>query len=118
MIGLSRMISLSARSGCGIYEIVDQLNSCGTCSSYATRSATKHDTSRGSCCPTAIGNALLEMYQEMQEELGLEESAPFVKKIHPKREKVSGQTCPTCGEKLYFEGGCNVCKACGWSKCD
>ena len=27
-------------------------------------------------------------------------------------------TCPECGEILVFEGGCNVCKACGWSKCD
>ena len=27
-------------------------------------------------------------------------------------------TCPECGEPLVFEGGCNICKACGWSKCD
>jgi LAS superfamily LD-carboxypeptidase LdcB len=26
--------------------------------------------------------------------------------------------CPVCGEELIFEGGCNVCKSCGWSKCD
>lgn len=25
--------------------------------------------------------------------------------------------CPECGEQLVFEGGCNVCKNCGWSKC-
>ena len=27
-------------------------------------------------------------------------------------------TCPECGEPLVFEGMCNVCKVCGWSKCD
>lgn len=25
--------------------------------------------------------------------------------------------CPECGEPLVHEGGCNICKACGWSKC-
>lgn len=25
--------------------------------------------------------------------------------------------CPECGEALVFEGGCNLCKCCGWSKC-
>ena len=26
--------------------------------------------------------------------------------------------CPNCGGNLIFEGGCNTCKDCGWSKCD
>jgi len=46
MIGLSRMISLAARSGCDIKSIVDQLKSCGSCPSYAVRTFTKHDTSK------------------------------------------------------------------------
>lgn len=25
--------------------------------------------------------------------------------------------CPDCGEPLVFEGGCTVCKSCGWGKC-
>ena len=58
MVGLSRTISLLSRSGVDIDTIVDQLNSCGSCPSYAVRSATKHDTSKGACCPMAIGNAL------------------------------------------------------------
>jgi ribonucleoside-diphosphate reductase alpha chain len=69
MVGLSRMMSLAARSGCDIHDIVDQLNSCGVCPSYAVRRATKHDTSKGSCCPMAVGNALLEMWEEMQNEI-------------------------------------------------
>lgn len=50
MIGLSRMISLAARGGIDVYSIVDQLKSSGTCPSYAVRTATKHDTSKGSSC--------------------------------------------------------------------
>jgi ribonucleoside-diphosphate reductase alpha chain len=69
MVGLSRTISLLARAGVDINTIVDQLNSCGTCPSYAIRTATKHDTSKGACCPMAIGNALLDMYKEMHDRL-------------------------------------------------
>lgn len=67
MIGLSRMISLAARGGLSIEAILDQLKSCGTCPSYAVRQATKHDTSKGSCCPVAVGNALREMSKEIQD---------------------------------------------------
>ena len=30
----------------------------------------------------------------------------------------SAAKCPECGAELAFEGGCNSCKNCGWSKCD
>lgn len=138
MVGLSRLISLSARGGVSVEAIVDQLRSSGTCPSYAVRSATKHDTSKGSSCPVAVGNALMEMYEEMYQDLGyillpdsaleefnkcgngypltidefkkaLRENDPL-KKMKPK--------CPKCGGYLVFEGGCNTCKDCGWSKCD
>ena len=123
MIGLSRMISLSARSGCSIHTIVDQLNSCGTCPSYAVRTATKHDTSKGSCCPIAVGNALLEMYNEMQKEINEfddEKTEVAINKPIVKTDVKSTSAkavCPECGEEIVFEGGCNICKSCGWSKC-
>lgn len=119
MIGLSRMISLAARGGIDVYSIVDQLKSSGTCPSYAVRTATKHDTSKGSSCPVAIGNALLEMYEEMMDEVSFsdveeKELEVITSKIVP----VSKAKCPQCGGELVFEGGCNTCKNCGWSKCD
>ncbi len=127
MIGLSRLISLSARAGCDIHTIVDQLNSCGTCPSYAVRAATKHDTSKGSCCPIAVGNALLDMYNEMQKEVSdvndiydIEDKS-FNDSTSHRFDEVNNQTekalCPDCGEDITFEGGCNICKSCGWSKC-
>lgn len=129
MIGLSRMISLSARSGCDVHTIVDQLNSCGVCPSYAVRKATKNDTSKGSCCPIAVANALLDMYNELQEELGLvsekradknsdETSIPDSDECVEQLKTSSNEICPECGEPLFFEGGCNICKNCGWSKCN
>lgn len=126
MIGLSRMISLSARAGVDIYSIVDQLKSSGTCPSYAVRTATKHDTSIGSSCPVAVGNALMDMYKELQNELFEDVDDKTVKKTEvikqEKRtkttDKVKSVPCPECGSPLVFEGGCNSCKNCGFSKCD
>lgn len=106
MIGLSRTISLAARNGVGIDEIIDQLDSCGTCPSYAVRRATKKDTSPGSCCPVAIGKALKDMWNEVNA------GNNIVDEIDTK------VSCPECGAALVFEGGCNTCKHCGYSKCD
>ena len=118
MVGLSRMISLAARAGCDIHDIVDQLDSCGVCPSYAVRRATKHDTSKGSCCPMAVGNALLEMWEEMQNEIIDNDMIQEHDEPEPMIESINNKIiCPECGAELVFEGGCNICKSCGWSKC-
>lgn len=122
MISLSRMISLAARGGLSVNDIVDQLNSCGACPSYAVRSAKKHDTSKGSCCPMAVGNALKDMYKEMKREMKgnkQKKTTPKIKeKIEQSIESSPANKCPECGGELYHEGGCIQCKDCGWSKCD
>jgi ribonucleoside-diphosphate reductase alpha chain len=122
MTGLSRMVSLLCRAGVDIMTIKDQLDSTGVCPSYATRKATHHDTSKGSCCPMAIGNALVEMYSEMQSEIDdKEDEEKPVKKtpVEPIKDvNVRQQLCPECGESLVFEGGCCTCKSCGYTKCE
>lgn len=131
MIGLSRMISLAARGGVGIEAILDQLKSCGTCPSYAVRQATLKDTSKGSCCPVAVGNALRDMYKEIQEIIcecnfepkvlkvggyNTETGESFVKEIN---KEFSLEECPSCHEKtLIHTNGCLSCPSCGWSKCN
>lgn len=122
MTGLSRMVSLLCRAGVDIISIKDQLDSTGVCPSYATRTATKHDTSRGSCCPMAIGNALLDMWNEMQSEVT--DVTDYMSDEHPSNDNSSVlpkpvySKCPECGEPLAREGGCVQCKSCGWSKCE
>lgn len=129
MIGLSRMISLASRGGVDIFTIIDQLNSCGTCPSYAVRSATKRDTSKGSCCPVAIGNALLDMYNEVHNdifesafEVDIDDDEVIKEEDIKNNVDVSPTTdyrkCPECSEPLVFEGGCMTCKSCGWTKCE
>ena len=128
MVGLSRMISLACRGGVKIEDIADQLQSTGACPSYASRTATKHDTSKGACCPMAVGNALMEMWNEMKEriekgnsiialansdsQIPSSESRPS---FNPEAD--NGAKCPECGSELIQEGGCVVCKSCGWSRC-
>lgn len=124
MTGISRTVSLLCRAGVDVYTIKDQLDSTGACPSYATRTATKHDTSKGSCCPMAIGNALVDMWKEMQDDIGddLEEENSKTElniSSHANQNiENSSAICPECGEPLIFEGGCNSCKNCGYSKCN
>ena len=113
MVGLSRTISLAARNGVSIQDIVDQLKSSGTCPSYAVRRATKNDTSPGSSCPVAIGNALIEMWKEVN---SMEKCEETTKNSTEKCDTTP--KCPECGGELRFEGGCNTCPSCGWSKCN
>lgn len=121
MIGLSRMISLAARSGVALDDIVDQLMSTGSCPSYA-----KRGKSKGSCCPMAIGFALKDMQKQFNEcftknvtvvkiPANAKPGECEVKHLPVVKNKI---ICPDCGEELVFEGGCNICKSCGWSKCD
>ena len=111
MVGLSRLISLAGKKGASVQEIVDQLKSVPSCPSYTVRTAMKKDTSTGKCCPSAIGKALLELNQRY-----IEDHADIDHEVLVK-EEVTVSTCPECGSKLNFTGGCNSCPECGYSRC-
>lgn len=115
MVGLSRMISASARAGISVADIVDQLMSTGACSSYVARTKTKGDTSQGSCCPMAVGYAIKEMWEEFN---GIGMKKPIVQAKAPVHKEPVKVKCPDCGGELHFEGGCNICRSCGYTKCD
>lgn len=115
MVGLSRMISMSARAGVSVVDIVDQLMSAGTCPSYYVRKKTKKDTSKGSSCPVAVGYAIKELWEEFQ---GKELKPKEVEEEKIQEEVNEKPTCPQCGAPIVFEGGCNTCRSCGWSKCE
>ncbi|HDQ26175.1 MAG TPA: TSCPD domain-containing protein [bacterium] len=62
-------------------------------------------------CPDAIGIAL-EKY--LHDKKGNGEK--FIFKSTDDRKALGGM-CPECGATLEHEGGCNVCRICGYSKC-
>jgi len=124
MVGLSRMVSLAARGNISIYDIVDQLKSSGTCPSYAVRKATKGDTSIGSSCPVAIGNALLDMYKQLQSQMSVHRTLHghwAYNKTEQGAQVIASQPelpkCPKCGEPIQMVEGCMTCPSCGYSKC-
>ena len=113
MIGLSRLISLAGKKGATVDEIVDQLNSVPACPSYATRTATKGDTSPGKCCPSAIANALKQLNNNFVINHVFEQHP-----VEVEEEKIEIAKCPICGKDLAHTGGCITCFECGYSKCD
>jgi ribonucleoside-diphosphate reductase alpha chain len=62
-------------------------------------------------CPDAIGIAM-EKY--LHDKAGSKDKFIFKESAG---QKMLGETCPECGTTLEHEGGCNVCRVCGYSKC-
>lgn len=112
---ISRLISLALRAGVPIESIIDQAMSIRPCNSYVSRTKSKHDTSTGTSCPSAIGHALKDLQNKMKDmhtvDSYSDESDSYTKQSNTIK-------CPECGAELLFEGGCNICKSCGWSKCE
>lgn len=126
---ISRLMSLALRAGVSVEDIIDQCKSIKPCPAYVSRTNKKHDTSKGSSCPSAIGYALEDLYDKIKErcfaDFDLEDGyvEPLTVSLSATKEEDkivnSDCICPECGELLVFEGGCNQCKACGlYSKCD
>ena len=124
---ISRLISTALRGGIPIESIIDQAMSIRPCTAYVSRTKTKGDTSPGTSCPSAIGRALKELQDKMsdrcfadtddvEDEVSSGHNDPI--KVTEKVKKRNTPKCPECGEEITFEGGCNICKSCGWSKCD
>ena len=122
----SRLTSIALRSGMDVEKIIEQLKGI-RCHSTLRQRATKKDIKVLSC-PDAIGKALErvmntyveiengnanEMIYEIEEE---REEGKFVIKIEDTTQSSSGQ-CPECGYDVNHEGGCMICKNCGFSRC-
>ena len=125
---VSRLISLCARKGAPLEEIVDQLNSVVVCPSYAAARAAGKEVSPGSSCAASIAKALLEMHKKFNNMFIYDdddEAEHEVKPVVIDKERITKEVngpeyavCPECGEKsLMYSGGCNSCINCGFTKC-
>ena len=127
---VSRLISLLARKGAPLEEIVDQLNSVVVCPSYTSARAAGKEVSPGTSCAASIAKALLELHEKFQkfymDHDDEEEEEVQPKKVQVDKERIQKEvkgpeyaTCPECGKKsLMFSGGCNSCVECGYTKCN
>nr|WP_213951762.1 vitamin B12-dependent ribonucleotide reductase [Tepidanaerobacter syntrophicus] len=128
----SRLISLALRAGIDVKAIVEQLKGI-RCHSTLRQMATNKDIKVLSC-PDAIGRALersmgktivvngnsdvneadIKRYVDINNE---ELEKANKKKPNPGKNNSNGALCPECGHELEHEGGCVVCRSCGYSKC-
>ncbi|KGG80124.1 ribonucleoside reductase class II [Caloranaerobacter azorensis H53214] len=126
----SRLISIALRSGLDVKSIIEQLKGI-RCHSTLRQRATNKDIKVLSC-PDAIGKALervMNTYVEVKDQavndiaLEIEQGVEEKDKIDSSIEEISvsfednSGRCPECGSKVEHEGGCMVCRSCGYSKC-
>jgi len=105
---ISRLISLSLRSGIGISSIVKQLRGI-RCPSIAWE-----DGKAVLSCADAIANVLENQIKEDEDT----ESNPSPAKVlaEVRTGNIAGQ-CPDCGQVLIYQEGCFVCPGCGYTRC-
>lgn len=122
----SRLISTALRSGMDVNAVIEQLKGI-RCLSTVRQRATNPNIKVLSC-PDAIGKVLEKVAkikaQEDAERLHSGVIPPIEKEpLTDGCEIMDGTSaractpCPECGSKLEHEGGCVICRACGYSKC-
>ncbi|MDD4546017.1 MAG: vitamin B12-dependent ribonucleotide reductase [Oscillospiraceae bacterium] len=111
----ARLTSVALRSGIDVKTIVSQLRGI-RCPSTIRQKGMKCTS-----CPDAIARVI----EKVVESNGFKESEVRLVNHTPKyaEEKKAPvviahiRECPECGEKVEHEGGCVICKNCGYSKC-
>ncbi|MHB1315495.1 MAG: vitamin B12-dependent ribonucleotide reductase [Christensenellales bacterium] len=131
----SRLISMALRSGVDPKILVEQLRG------IRCHSTLRQKDLKVLSCPDAIGKVLEKVLQAKDDSKGNNQmmtGADFLKEIQTperktcisncslcaeketcggSRKKKDKTACPECGGKVEHEGGCVVCRACGYSKC-
>lgn len=114
----ARLASIALRAGIDVHSIVHQLKGI-RCPSTIRQNGMKCTS-----CPDAIAKTIERVYQQ-QIELGhwaepASEGVEAVSCTVPSQTvTTSGKTnfCPECGARIEHEGGCVICRNCGFSKC-
>ena len=124
---IGRLASLALRSGIPWSLIVKQLKGISCDRPWGL------GKSRILSCADAVGKAI-QMYTEEKENRGIPPSLKQDRKVSLPSSKSSRKTsadvlelqgkrgmgaCPECGSStIEYEGGCFVCRSCGYSECD
>lgn len=111
----ARLASIALRSGMDVQSIIAQLKGI-RCPSTIRQQGLKCTS-----CPDAIAKTIEKVFKQQVKLGNWKLPAPAVKAEKSKPEDaVAGQMhfCPECGTKLEHEGGCVICRQCGYSKCN
>ena len=96
----ARLVSIAIRSGVDPQEIIHQLKG------IRCPSTIRQPGLAVTSCPDAIAKVLEKVWNTQTGETPL-----------PAGSAASGRFCPECGEPLEHEGGCVICRSCGYSRC-
>ncbi len=117
----ARLVSMALRAGVSVEEVIDQLKGI-RCLSTMKRGGVTNGIKVLSC-PDAIGRAIEQYHQTARPHPtapahGTRNGKPDLagREFLLDGEPAEGK-CPDCGEILDHEGGCVICRKCGFSKC-
>ena len=114
----ARLASIALRSGISINEVYDQLKG------IRCPSTIRQQGMSCTSCPDAIAKVVMKV-SRLIEDQPKEKAAPAVKpekKLPAQAADVPSSAseihaCPECGSVVEHEGGCVICRNCGFSKC-
>lgn len=118
---ISKLISLALRGGIPIESIIETAKGVRPCHSFCDRRKDYGDTSKGTSCPSAIGWALEDLQKKINNMCSFDDEDDTDYEPHvmsqEKLDAIKSGICPECGEPMTHEGGCDICKSCGYSHC-
>ena len=103
---LGRLISLALKKGASPQEVVEQLKGIRCHVPYGI------GPNATLSCADAIGKAIERRYVKGAAAQALAAPEPQLSLV-----EVAQGACPDCGGSVEHEGGCVVCRVCGYSKC-
>lgn len=108
----SRLVSLALRSGLPIEEIIHQLKGI-RCAAAIKRKGVPNVS-----CPDAIARAIENFLGYTKDHPFFSDNITSKEDAENIRDENNGAAvCPDCGVELEHEGGCVICRSCGYSKC-
>lgn len=102
---IGRQASAALRAGMKVESVIDSM--LGVKCSACTKLSSRGEKLSGLSCGDTIARAIQEEYNRINNKNNEKLSPPTISK----------DLCPECGHEIAHEGGCKVCKNCGWSKC-
>ena len=113
----SRLVSIALRSGLDVNTIVSQLRGI-RCPSTIRQPGMKCTS-----CPDAIARVIQKVVASKEFQAAGIHVAPAEPAAPARSDKpvpavaAHIRECPECGAKVEHEGGCVMCRNCGYSKC-